>query len=298
MQPKLSLSPVSISQCAFEDAFHVTAEAGFTGIGLRYNQLEDYLARGHTLKDVHDLLRRHGLVFTEAAFLAEWQFHGGVPLVCQRRRSGGHAEEPGLLRRKLQLFLERCEAFECANATAVPALRETGDLAVAAEEFGALCDAARPYGVRLCLEFMGSAPQIRDLATARDVVTRAGRANGGVLIDTFLFHEGGSALADLHGVDIDKVFNVQLADAKPLPPSRLDMLTDRLFPGEGTAPVAAIAATLATRGYAGWWTVELFNPEYATRDPAEIAGKAHASARAMLPETLPASRSSRLPAAQ
>ncbi len=53
----LALSPVTIPQCTFEDGFRLAAEAGFTGIGLRYNRLEEYLAAGHGLLGRTDLAR-------------------------------------------------------------------------------------------------------------------------------------------------------------------------------------------------------------------------------------------------
>jgi 2-keto-myo-inositol isomerase len=274
---KLSLSPVTIAQCSFEQAFEQTARAGFTGIGLRYDRFERYLQEGGSVAQVRRWLRHFGLRINEAAFLAEWQFHGGLPLVSRRQRNGGVAERAVPLLKRLHTFLAHCEQFECANVTAVPALRESGDLDIAAQEFAKLCDLARPYGVRLCLEFMGTAPQIGNLRNAEQLIARAGRSNGGLLIDTFLFHQGGSQPADIAGVPIEHVFNVQLADAKPKPREELNMLEDRVFPGEGVAPVQQIVDALIERGYNGWWTVELFNPDYAAAPAESIAASAFAA---------------------
>ena len=282
MRDRLSLSPVTISQCPFEVAFRVAAEAGFEGIGVRYNQLEEFLERGHGVKDVIGLARQHDLQLTEMAFLAEWQFHAGLPVICRRQRSGGADEEAGRLRERLRLFLERCAELECLNATAVPAIREAGPLEQAAEDFATLCDLARPYGVRMCLEFMGPAVQVRDLSTGWRIVATANRPNGGLLIDTFLFHQGGSRVEDLDAIPIDKIFSVQLADAKPLPRAKLNMLEDRVFPGEGVAGVGQVVSALSRRGYTGWWTVELFNPAYAEADSVWVARKARATASALL----------------
>jgi sugar phosphate isomerase/epimerase len=248
---------------------------------LRYDQFEHYLAQGGTVDEVRGWLSAYGLHVAEAAFLAEWQYHGGVPLVSRRQRSGGADETRERLLRRLHTFLRHCEQFECANVTAVPALRETGELAVAAEEFASLCDLVRPYGVRLCLEFMGTSPQISTLASATELVNLANRANGGVLIDTFLFHQGGSLVSDIERIPLERIFNVQLADAKNKPRAQLDMLADRLFPGEGVVPIQAIVDALVARGYDGWWTVELFNPDLARLDPASLAARAAASAAAL-----------------
>lgn len=277
--PLLAMSPVSIPNCPFDECFRVVAEAGFQGIGLRYDRLETFLAAGGTIRDVQDLKKRFGLQIAEAGFLAEWQFQG-LPLVSRRQRTGAADETPAMLLQRLNRFFEYCEQLECQNVTTAPALRQVGDLDQAAEEFGQLCDRAKPYGLRLCLEFMGSAPQVKDLATAERMVTAAGRTNGGVLIDTFLFYEGASEIEDVRKVPVAHVFNVQLADAKPLPRERLNMLEDRLFPGEGVAPVRQIISILSERGYAGWWTVELFNPDYAAMDPLTVARRSYETALA------------------
>lgn len=282
---RLAMSPVTIPQCSFEEAFRVTSEAGFGGIGLRYNRLEEYLATGKSIRDVRGLMKRYGLRITEAAFLAEWQFQGGLPLICKRERTGAAEENAAILGQELTRFFARCEELECENVTVVPSLRQVGDLAIAAQEFGTLCDLAKPHGLRLCLEFMGTAPQIKDLATAQQMVALAGRSNGGLVIDTFLFHQGGSTLDDLENVPMEYVFNVQLADAKPLPVEQLNMLADRLFPGTGVAPVEEIVSVLTRRGYQGWWTVELFNPEYAEADPYVVAETSYAMAAGIVDRT-------------
>ena len=133
-EDRLAFSPVAIPQCRFEDAFPVAATAGFKGIALRYNLLEDYLARGNTLAGVRALQQRHGLGLTEGGFLAEWQFNGGVPLICKRRRQGGADETKDTLLKALRVFMERCSELGCVNITAAPALYKTGDLKIAAEE--------------------------------------------------------------------------------------------------------------------------------------------------------------------
>jgi sugar phosphate isomerase/epimerase len=278
---RLGFSPVAVPQCSFEEAVSLTAAAGFQGIALRYDKLEDYLRRGHTVGDARALLARHGLAFSEGGFLAEWQYHGGVPLVCGRRRQGGPDEDAPRLLARYRTFLERCAELECSNLTASVALWDTGDLAAAAEDFATLCDIARPYGANIGLEFMGQAPQIRNVATALGVVTAANRANGGLVIDTFFIHQSSSPLEDLNRVPVERIFNVQLADAKPKPPAELNMLEDRLFPGEGAAPVHAAARLLFERGYRGWWNVELFNPDFRAMPPRTVARKAYVATAAI-----------------
>ena len=60
------------------------------------------------------------------------------------------------------------------------------------------------------------------------------------------------------------------------------MLEDRLYPGEGVAPIESIVAMANEAGYSGYWTVELFNPEYAKQPAADVVKHAYRAAASIL----------------
>ena len=59
------------------------------------------------------------------------------------------------------------------------------DIKEAPKLFTELCDLADSLDLKLALEFMAWAETIKDIKTAWSVVEKAGRANGGILFDTF-----------------------------------------------------------------------------------------------------------------
>ena len=65
-----------------------------------------------------------------------------------------------------------------------------------ADRFAAFCEAAAPFGLSADLEFMPwtAAP---DLATARRIVEKVGKANAGVLVDALHFDRSGSSIGDI-----------------------------------------------------------------------------------------------------
>lgn len=73
------------------------------------------------------------------------------------------------------------------------------DPARLAERFGTLCDLAGRYGMGVALEFFPYAA-VRDLPGAAAVVEAAGRANGGVLVDTLHFDRPGGTSAQIVAV--------------------------------------------------------------------------------------------------
>jgi sugar phosphate isomerase/epimerase len=105
------------------------------------------------------------------------------------------------------------------------------------DNFAALCDVAKPYGLHANLEFMPWT-NAKNLTEAARTVERAGRDNGGVLIDPFHFSRSRSAIADIAHVPPSRWRYMQFCDVPALLPPTMDEIlaqarAERLFPGEG-----------------------------------------------------------------
>ena len=116
------------------------------------------------------------------------------------------------------------------------------------DRFGALCDLAARSAIAVDLEWMGWRA-VRTLDDALDVVTRAGRPNGRILIDALHLERNGGTPADLAAVPPGLIRSVQLCDAGPVAPVGTDAIIaeargGRLPPGEGTLPLAELLAVL------------------------------------------------------
>jgi sugar phosphate isomerase/epimerase len=108
------------------------------------------------------------------------------------------------------------------------------------DRFGALCDLAAASHLGVDVEFMIWRPVAR-LEDAAEIVSAAGRPNGGILIDALhLIRSGGSAAA-VAALDPALIGSVQLCDARadaPEPSGIIDEARgDRLPPGEGALPL-------------------------------------------------------------
>jgi len=114
----------------------------------------------------------------------------------------------------------------------------------ATEKFAGLCDLALPYNLGIALEFV-SWTDTPDLGAARNIITKAKRPNGGLLIDTLHFDRSGSALEDLEKIPGSWFQFVHLCDAAvSAPDSRCGSIHtarhNRLFPGDGQIKLAEI----------------------------------------------------------
>lgn len=109
-----------------------------------------------------------------------------------------------------------------------------------AENFGALCDLAAGVGLGVDLEFMrfrivGTLPQ------ALEIVTRAARPNGKLLIDMLHLYRSGGSADMLREIPAALLGSVQLCDAPLKDPTDAGITDEarqgRLFPGEGELPL-------------------------------------------------------------
>lgn len=121
---------------------------------------------------------------------------------------------------------------------------EDADPARLTDSFARLCEAARPHGLTVDLEFMPWLA-VNSLQAARRIVETAGQDNGGVLIDPLHFTRSASSLDQLADLPRPMIHYAQICDAPAEAPTTIDELTRasrsaRLAPGEGGIDLKAI----------------------------------------------------------
>jgi 2-keto-myo-inositol isomerase len=149
------------------------------------------------------------------------------------------------------------------------------------ERLGAI---AEEYGVALAFEFLGQTDcSVQTLAAAAAIVERVGRANVGLVLDSFHFYAGGSRIESIDALDARKLFIFHINDAEDLP---RELLEDRhrLLPGSGILPLLDIIRALRRIGYDRVASVEIFRPEYWEHDASELAREARVAVQSVLDE--------------
>ncbi len=224
-------------------------------------KLETYL-QSHSEDDVRAVLDSHQMTMPVASF------QGGL--------LGGRTEARQVHWDHFQRRLVLCRNLDI------------GTLVVAADIQGAaaqvdpdqVCsslveaaDRAAAAGVRIALEFQTRSAFCNNLETALAVVAETNHANLGVCLDTFHFFTGPSKTEDLAKLTPETLFHVQLCDLAGRP-RELATDADRILPGDGDLPLAALLQRLAKTGYTGTVSVELMNPriwQVPARSYAEVA---------------------------
>ncbi len=248
--------------------------AGYGCLEIWAPKLLGYFANG-SLSDLRRALRRAGLPVATLNSVERVTF-----------------QDPSGHERMLQDFTRFCRvasALGGATVIAVPSPKPRGMRRAAMEAesvrvlrtLGAI---AAHHEVRVALEFLGFADcSVNTLEACWRVVKRVNRPNVGLVLDTFHFYAGSSSLRSIAALDPRRLFMVHLNDVMPGPRARLHDAR-RLYPGDGVLPLTPILRALRGIGYAGLFSVEIFQPRYWRQDPMQVAATAYRKARAVLEE--------------
>jgi sugar phosphate isomerase/epimerase len=255
---------------SFHDRVRAAADAGFTGIGLLFDDYAALRASGHRDADLLGVLDRHGVQVLEVEFLFDWALDG------PRGEAARAAEDT--LHAMIEVF--------APHHMNVGDLQSPGDLApldVVAERFAGVCDRAAEHGTRVALEFLPWTG-LADIATATEVVHTAGRPNGGLLLDAWHYFRGHPDPATLRGLDAGDIVAVQLddADTEVVGPLFEDTMVRRRLPGEGTFDLIGLVQTLDAIGVDVPYSVEIMSTVEQALPVEHAARRAHDAAATVL----------------
>ena len=252
--------------------------AGITGLGLSGADVAHQLATGEAASpaEIRAIAEDHGIVDLELELVLGFFLHAG-----DERAAPFAPGNAAILDAAAELTPHHVKAGNVTGIEApLDALAE--GFARYAAQLAERCDAPLAY------ELTPLDPVVRTLDDAVTVARAAATGRGGVCLDTWHLGKLGIAPEALADVPADLVTWFELSDgARPRPGATahdlfVETTTARTFPGEGELAVAAYAAAAARLGYAGPWSVEVFNSDWALRDLAETCAKVADTGRATL----------------
>ena len=263
---RLCLNAITIKQADLTKKIEAAVAAGFDGIGLWNEDVTATIEGGTPLTQIADVLYTKRLLVPEMCFVGGWMYTSG--------------EELDQALAEADVRFQQAAGLGCSYVIACAA-GGAGDLDHAAEDYARLCAIAARWGVKPALEFLGMAEQVKDIATAWEIVRRADHPMGVILLDTFHFHLGGSTIEDLKGIPGHKIGLVHINDAPDKP---LDQLADadRVMPGDGVLPLSEMLSVLSESGFRGYLSLELFSEEYWAMDPFEVAKIGYEKTKALV----------------
>jgi sugar phosphate isomerase/epimerase len=152
------------------------------------------------------------------------------------------------------------------------------------ESLGAFADRAKEMGVRPHLETVPTS-KVPDVATGLALVEAVNRENLGLLLDDYNMFRGGDDPSVLDAVPLERVFQIQIADAA-LTPLGADYFEDALhyreLPGDGELPIGAYIERLASKGQLPPIGPEVFSDRLNGLSAVEASRESGEKTRALL----------------
>ena len=145
------------------------------------------------------------------------------------------------------------------------------DLRLIADRYRTLCAVGREIGVAPQLEVWGFSANLSRLSESTYVCIEAAHPNACLLPDVFHLYKGGNDFTSLKMLGGAAMHCFHLNDYPADPPREQIGDAQRVFPGDGVAPLSEILATLSAAGFRGALSLELFNRDYWQDDVRTVA---------------------------
>lgn len=255
----LNTSTIRGQKLGVEEEARIAAKAGYQGFEPWIRELDDYVRQGGSLKDLGKKLADLGLQVPSAIGFAEW-------IVDDEGKRKKGLEEAKRNMEMLQQIGGKRLAAPPVGATN----QENLDLLAAADRYRALAEVGEKMGVVPEVEVWGFSKSLKRLGETALVAMESLHPSACLLPDVYHLYKGGSDFAGLkllrgssigifHMNDYPKIDRSKIGDA------------NRVYPGDGIAPLKEVLKTLADIGYRGMLSLELFNPEYWKQDALQVA---------------------------
>ncbi len=238
----------------------IAARAGFGAIEPWIRELDQHARDGGSLEDLGRHFRDLGLAVPSAIGFFEWVVDDD-----ERRRKG--FEEA---RRSMEVV--RAVGGTRMAAPPVGATdRDDLDLGRIAVRYRKLLELGDEMGVVPEVEIWGFSKTLGRLGEAALVAIESGHPDACILPDVFHLYKGGSGLNGVRLLSGRAIHVFHLNDYPAQPPRETIGDADRVYPGDGVAPLTDLLRDLRAIGFQGHLSLELFNKEYWKLDAKTVA---------------------------
>lgn len=249
----LNTSTIRGQKLTLPQIIELAARAGYDGFEPWMMEIQAYLSEGKTLASLKKLASDAGLEFFDCIGFPTWMAQD------EAKSKTGFSQmesEMGIL-----------SELGCPRVAA-PAIGTDAplDLLQAGEKYKRLLEIGRKTGVMPQLEFWGAFPSFFHLGQAMAVAAAADDKDAKILADVYHLFRGGSGFEGMKMLDGHAIDIFHMNDFPKEIPRTEQQDKDRVFPGDGGAPMQDLANTLKSKGGQIILSLELFNPTYYAMD--------------------------------
>lgn len=256
----LNTSTISGQKLGIVKYVEIAAAAGYDGIEIWIPDVQAYLKEGNSLNALAQKIKDAGITVEDAIAFAPWMVEDDA------QRAAGFKQLEEEMNILAQLGCKRIAAPP-AGVKKDPPL----DLFKAGDRYKQALDLGRKTGVMPQLEFWGASGTLFHLGQCLAVAAAANDPDARLLPDIYHLFRGGSGfdgLRLLRGASIEIFHFNDYLNSKPVA-EQTD--ADRIYPGDGDAPLGKVVELLKEAGGNKVISLELFNRDYWKQDPLLVA---------------------------
>ena len=256
----LNTSTISGQNPGLLGSIEIASAAGYDGIELWLNDIKAYLGQGNSLGSLQSFIVKKKLVVENAISFTEWM-----------------VDDEGKRKKALQEMeaeMKIMAALGCHRIAAPPAGVPKGqpvNIEQAAGRYGKILEIGKRYQVMPLLEFWGPSGTLYNLSQAIAIAVATDDRDGRILPDVFHLYRGGSGFNGLSLINGKVIEIIHMNDYPGSIPLEEQTDSDRVYPGDGVAPLRQLLRDLNSMGGTKVLSLELFNKKYWTQDPLTVA---------------------------
>lgn len=243
----------------------IAQKAGYDAIEFWLRDINKYTSEGGTLPDLKKRIADAGLTVESSIAFANW-------IVDDQ-----DIRKKGL--EQARKDMDTVTAIGGIRIAAPPAgATNSGPLNLdqAGERYRDLLEVGKTAGCIAQLEVWGFSKNLSKLSEVLYVAAAAQHPDACVLPDIYHLYKGGSSFNDLNLLSGRRIHVFHMNDYPDIAKDKISD-ADRVYPGDGIAPVSKILSTVFDSGFDGVLSIELFNRTYWQQDPNVVAAKGLAS---------------------
>jgi 2-keto-myo-inositol isomerase len=253
----------------------IAGKAGYDGLELWVSDIRAYLKQGNSITSLDKFIKDNGLVVYDAISFIPWMVKDD-----QKRKAG---------LKELEEEMDIMGAIGCKRIAAPPAGVEKGqmvDVQTAGAYYHEILELGRKHQVMPLLEFWGASGTLYNLGQAMSIAAAANDPDARILPDVYHMFRGGSGFNGLKLLNGNVIDIIHMNDYPGNKPVDQQTDADRVYPGDGVAPLKQILKDLKDIGGTKALSLELFNKTYWSQDAFTVAKTGIEKMKALVGEVM------------
>ncbi|HEY4327774.1 MAG TPA: sugar phosphate isomerase/epimerase family protein [Mucilaginibacter sp.] len=256
----LNLATIRGHKLGFVKELETASKAGFHSVEIWFDTFQDYLKAGGTIVDTKKMLGDLGIKVENSISFNQWIMDDDT----------ARKKEIEQMKRDMDQLAE----IGCKRIAATGKGISTSpypNLDIIAERYRTVLELSSSNGVIPQLEMWGFMKNMSNVSEVLYMAMQTGNKSARILLDIYHLYKGQTPLDTLSFMDPMPVEILHMNDHPANLSYQVITDADRVYPGDGVAPIKRILQTLGRHNHPLVLSVEVFNKNYYSQDALVVA---------------------------